>query len=314
MPRKNRRDDVPYRISNYLTDEELEWPFAKQLIQYFDYCKYERDFTEQTMTGKVSALNHFAKWSKLHQIEDLSNDIVREYTRWQSDDDLSAYTKNNRSKHISAMAAYFTNEVGISIPNFDPSKLHKQHENRADRKAYPRDVIYEVLKYADRREWLFIKICFDCGLRINELRNMRIKDIDGDKIKINGKGRKIRYAVVSDEVKVRLEDWIKREAITDYIWPSTHKSHAGKPMSVNTIRKYMQKAFRAAGVMHMKPHELRISYATDLVQVGAKVRDVQQGLGHSSIKTTEIYLRDLDDTALRRLYKLKYSAEAPELR
>lgn len=300
---------MPYRIENYIDD--LDRPIVKQLIQYYEHCELELNFTQQTMYGKTSALNHFLRFSGIKRLEDLDNEMVTGYIKSQTAAGLKPRTINNRLKHLLAMVRYYRDIEELEIPNFKDRKIKKQHEESPNKRAFPREVIYEALRYADREAWLVIKICFDCGLRIQELHDLRLEDINGHQVSVLGKGRKRRFVILSDEVVVRLQDWIKRENITDWLWPS-----AGRrvPKSCATMRRIIRAPFDAAGVIHLCPHELRHSYATDLKHLGAETRSIQYGLGHSSEKITEMYLHDLDSSALQELYHLKYSAPSPEIR
>lgn len=304
---------MPYRIENYIKD--LNKPICKQLIHYYDYCVFERNFTQQTMIGKTSSINHFVRFSNIDRLEEISNELVSEYIKTQTIQEIKPRTINNRVKHLLAMIRYYQDEEDMVFPLLQERKIHKQHEAPANKRAFSRETIYKALRYADREQWLMIKICFDCGLRISELRKMRLRDINGDSLLVHGKGRKDRPAILSEEVVIRLKDWIEREGIVDYVWPSKAKTHRGQPKSDATVRRMIRAPFTAAGVPQVCPHELRVSYATDLTFLGAETRSIQQGLGHASERTTEIYLKDtLTQKRLKPLYNLKYSASAPELR
>lgn len=301
---------MPYRLDRYNIDQHTV--AYQQIVEYYDYCVYERNFTDASMRGKISSINHFLAHTKISDVREITNEMMAAYIRTQTEQGLMPRTINNRTKHVKAMVNYFKDIKDYEFPNLKMRRIVKQHEEPADKRAFSRDIIYEVLRYADREAWLMIKICFDCGLRISELRKMRLKDINGNKLLIHGKGRKNRLAILSNEVQVRLEDWIKREGITNWVWPSLECP--GYPLADCTVRKMIKRPFAAAGIPDAKPHELRCSYATDLKKLGAATRYIQQGLGHTSEKITEIYLKDLDSSTLDELYRIKYSAAAPELR
>lgn len=300
---------MPYRIENY-TNPNRE--ICKQLVEYYEYCKFACNFTADTMRGKISSLNHFLRFCQIERIEEISNSMIYEWMSVQTAAGNGPRTVNNRLKHLRAWLNYCTDVCDMEIPNYSPKKIKKQPEEDPNRRAFSREIIYEALRYADRETWLMIKICFDCGLRINELRHIRLCDIQGDKLSVLGKGRKRRFAILSPEVVVRLDDWIKRSHITDYLWPS--KLYQDRPKADATIRMMMKAAFSAAGVYNFCPHELRHSYATDLKRLGASTRSIQHGLGHTNEKITEMYLHDLTADSLEELYTLKYSAAAPEMR
>ncbi len=300
---------MPYRIEKYIKNNDL--PICSQLIRYFDYCQFDCNFTKDTMRGKTLSINHFVKWSEIEDINNLTTRMVLDYITNQVKDGLMPRTINNRTKHLKAMVNYFRDYEDMDIPNFQERKIKRQHEETPYKRAFSREAVCKALHFADREPWLMIKLCFDCGLRIQELQKLRLRDIHGDKVSILGKGRKRRQINLSHEVIVRLNDFIKRENVTDYVWKSKTKPNV--PKTTETIRNMMRAPFQSAGVANFCPHELRYSFATDLKRLGASTRSIQQGLGHSSEKITEHYLKDLDDETLNELYKLKYSADEPEL-
>ncbi len=285
-------------------------PLYHQLTQYLDYCKYTRNFTKATMRGKISSLNHFAKYTGILDMNDLTNAIINQWMMDQNKAGLNARTVNNRRKHLIAMIKYLR-EYGVPVPNVHLPEVLKQKEITPKRNFYDRAIVYEALKHADREAWLMIKIAFDCGLRINELRHIQLSDINGNRLRVLGKGGKYRNAIMSDEVMERLRYYIEGNSITDYLWPSRTKSHT--PILTETIRRMMRKPFMQIGIKDFKPHDLRHSYATDLKKIGVPTRLIQMGLGHSSELTTERYLHDLDSSDLDELYFRKYTASSPKL-
>lgn len=304
---------MAYRLEKYL--DNTNKPICQQVVHYYDFCQYELNFTQETMNGKVNSINHFLRYSKVEEIHDITTEVVLEYIKYQTAQGLKPRTINNRTKHILAMMKFYINVEDYEFPNFKINKIKKQKEAPSDKRAFDRKTIVDVLAVADREAWLLIKIAFDCGLRISELRGMRLRDLNGNMLTVHGKGRKTRFVILSDEVVLRLQDWIKRKHVTDYFWESVSRAHKGQPKSSAAIRLAMRKPFTECGIHQMCPHELRHSYASDLLDLGASVRSIQQGLGHSSTKITEIYLHELEPgKATRELYELKYSSSLDALR
>lgn len=301
---------MPYKIENYT--DWLDRPICKQLENYYDYCKFTCNFTSETMRGKTGCLNQFLHFCKIERVEEVDNKLINSWIAYRTEVGCKARTVNNHLKHIKAWMTYCIDVCGLEIPGYCARKLKRQPEEDPQRRAFSRDTVYKALCCADREAWLMIKICFDCGLRIKELQNLRLVDIHGKYLSILGKGRKRRFAILSDEVALRLEDWIKARGITDHLWPS--RLNPKIPKTTGAIRRDMKKPFEAIGVHGFCPHELRHSYATDLKRLGAPTRSIQQGLGHSCERITEMYLHDLDASCLEELYHLKYSADQPDLR
>lgn len=297
-----------YKLEKVVSDISL--PIAKQLQEYYDYAQFTRNFSYDTMRNKVSSINHFVKWSKIENLSEITNDMINDWMKSQSINGCGPVTVNNRLKHLLVIIQYYK-DYGMSIPGFFRPQIQKQKEDDPCRRAFSRETIYRALQFADRETWLMIKLAFDCGLRMKELRNIRLKDINQREIRIYGKGGKQRFVIISSEVEIRLHNHILRNNIRDYLWASATKPNS--PKSAETIRRKMKAAFQAAGVYGFKPHELRHSYATDLKKLGASTRAIQYGLGHSTEQVTERYLHDLDSSDLQELYRIKYNAPSPEI-
>lgn len=303
---------MPYRLEKYGINPK--YPIYKQVVHYYDLCTYEWNFTKESMNNKINSLNHFLRWSQLRRLNKLSNELLEKYVAEQVEQGLKPRTINNRTKHVMALYNYYHDVEDMEFKNFKPKKFKKQIEGMTDKRAFTRDVVYEALKYADREAWLLIKIIFDCGLRISEVRGMRLTDLNGNRLTVHGKGRKIRFVLLSDDVLKRLKDWIKRRQVKDYIWESDYRGHRGQPKSTQSLRRIIRRPFDHCNVYKLCPHELRHSYASDLAELGARTRSIQHALGHSDERTTQIYLHELTPgKETKELYDLKYSAPSPEL-
>jgi len=298
---------MPYRLEKYT---RVEYPIYQQILNYYHYCDHRRNMTEATMEGKTTVINDFVKSSRLQDLCQIDNHIIDLWVDEMRARDNQPSTVNMRLKHLIAMLKWERDD-NVHMDNLSIARICLLKEAPARRQWFTAECIQEVLAYADRREWLIIKIAFDCGLRLNELRNLQLKDIEGDKIYYTGKGRKARDGVLSPEVMIRLDDWVKRNRITKYLWPS--RRSADKPICEVAFRNAIEKVFLRAGY-NMVPHDLRRSFAADFLKLGASEREIQHVMGHSSIKTTERYLARLDDSEERRLYAVKYSRSTEALR
>ena len=135
---------------------------------------------------------------------------------------------------------------------------------------------------------LIIKLLYGCGLRVNEIVNLKKEDINFEEnlIKINlGKGKKDRFVKLPSSVKEELGYYVKLNN-EDYLFPS----NKGGKLTKKTIAKIVQNAAKKAKIKkRVYPHLLRHSFATHLLEQGIDLRIIQKLLGHSSIKTTKIY-------------------------
>ena len=263
----------------------------KQIDEYLNYCENVRRMSEQTLHGKRWICREFLKTIKIDSLSELSNKHINEWIAEQTARGCSGRTINSRLVNLVAMLRYFQ-DMGISFPKLKLRLIVKCKEQPPRRGYYTREQIEQVLRYADHLEWLLIKLCFDCGLRISELRNLRLMNLNGRMVTFIGKGSKARESYMSKEAKNRLDDWIQRNRISDFIWVRTPGKN--EPMSVEDIRYLMRKPFYQAGFKNFYPHALRHSFATDIQKHGASLMETKEMLGHARIETTERYVHGLE--------------------
>lgn len=263
----------------------------KQIDEYLNYCENVRRMSEQTIHSKRWICREFLKTIKIDSLSELSNKHINEWIAEQTARGCSGRTINSRLVNLVAMLRYFQ-DMGISFPKLKLRLIIKCKEQPPRRVYYTREQIEQVLRYADHLEWLLIKLCFDCGLRISELRNLRLMNLNGRMVTFIGKGSKARESYMSEEARSRLDDWIQRNRISDFIWVRTPGKN--EPMSVEDIRYLMKKPFYQAGFKNFYPHALRHSFATDIQKHGASLMETKEMLGHARIETTERYVHGLE--------------------
>lgn len=263
----------------------------RQIDEYLNYCENVRRMSEQTLHGKRWICREFLKTIKIDSLSELSNKHINEWIAEQTARGCSGRTINSRLVNLVAMLRYFQ-DMGISFPKLKLRLIIKCKEQPPRRVYYTREQIEQVLRYADHLEWLLIKLCFDCGLRISELRNLRLMNLNGRMVTFIGKGSKARESYMSEEARSRLDDWIQRNRISDFIWVRTPGKN--EPMSVEDIRYLMRKPFYQAGFKNFYPHALRHSFATDIQKHGASLMETKEMLGHARIETTERYVHGLE--------------------
>ena len=263
----------------------------KQIDEYLNYCENVRRMSEQTLHSKRWICREFLKTIKIDSLSELSNKHINEWIAEQTARGCSGRTINSRLVNLIAMLRYFQ-DMGISFPKLKLRLIIKCKEQPPRRVYYTREQIEQVLRYADHLEWLLIKLCFDCGLRISELRNLRLMNLNGRMVTFIGKGSKARESYMSEEARSRLDDWIQRNRISDFIWVRTLGKN--EPMSIEDIRYLMKKPFYQAGFKNFYPHALRHSFATDIQKHGASLMETKEMLGHARIETTERYVHGLE--------------------
>jgi len=145
--------------------------------------------------------------------------------------------------------------------------------------------IEEVLEDAGLREKLLLVMLYGLGLRISELSGLKLEDIHQEWIEIRGKGNKVRQLPLLSTVRTLLTQFLDRYIPKHYLFEK-----GGANMNQAQLRYILTKLFKAKG-LKVTPHQLRHSFATHLLNNGARISDVSELLGHSSMATTQVYTK-----------------------
>jgi site-specific recombinase XerD len=156
-----------------------------------------------------------------------------------------------------------------------------------------RDEVVRFLKAVDdlKMRTLFTAI-YAAGLRVSEAVALTAKDIDSARMVIavrQGKGRKDRYVMLSEQLLVILRDYWKRDRPQLWLFPGVDPR---RPVTTRTVQRACRQAAHAAGLdKTVTVHTLRHSFATHLLEQGVDIRVIQDLLGHRHITSTTRYAR-----------------------
>jgi integrase/recombinase XerD len=183
-------------------------------------------------------------------------------------------------------------------------------------KAMPYESVLLLIEGTDvsdlpHRDRAMMELLYGTGMRISELTNLSIDDIDPDSgtVIVTGKGNKQRLIPVGTYAIEAIKKYVEGER-HDLVGkgPGSHKlflNRRGKSISRQSAWECVSQAAQRAGIPGVSPHSLRHSYATHLLERGADVRTVQELLGHASVTTTQVYTLVSVDT-LREIYAVSH--------
>jgi integrase/recombinase XerD len=151
--------------------------------------------------------------------------------------------------------------------------------------------VVNILKQTENiKHKAILMTIYSAGLRISEAINLKIKDIDSDRMQIRieqGKGRMDRYTILSEKAVMILRDYFKEYRPTIWLFEGITK---GEQYSTRSIQTVFHTAVKKAGITKdVSVHTLRHSFATHLLENGTDLRYIQNLLGHANSKTTEVY-------------------------
>ncbi len=275
--------------------------FLKNSVERFlNYKKKVKGFSDTTL--KTYRLNLLEAIEHLDVTKEREKIILQlmPYRLYISDRDKKTIAK--KISIIRSFVEFLKNDgTDIKLLNDESIKLPK---------TLPKPIefryIKEALKVADEEEELIILLLYGFGLRISELSNLKIEDIKNDWIRVKGKGDKTRNIPILPLVKDKIESYLKKNIKKVYLFEKN-----GKKLSENSLRYKVNKIFGKIGIK-VTPHQLRHSYASDLLNNGGRISDVSKLLGHSSMSTTEIYTK-LDSEYKLKNYKMAHPLSKKEM-
>ena len=276
----------------------------KYIEEYLSILKVERNLAYNSLDSyrrDLKKYRHFVKEIlNISSISDVSLGHIRSYIRHLNDNGLSA---NSVKRNISSIRTFhnFLSSEGYTKNN--PTLL--LHAPKSSQKLPNFLTVDEIDQILDsipkdsplyRRDVAIFELLYSCGLRVTELCEFKMKDIlwDSDLIKIQGKGKKIRYIPFGPIAKENLKNYIDDERrILIKKNPKSAEvflSRNGKKLTRMMVWVLLKKWTKNAQLEKIvSPHTLRHSFATHLLEGGADLRSVQEMLGHTDISTTQIY-------------------------
>ncbi|MBE0499437.1 MAG: tyrosine-type recombinase/integrase [Campylobacterales bacterium] len=188
------------------------------------------------------------------------------------------------SKKLSAIRSFvaFMQERGekITLKGDSPIKVAKTLP-----KPVSHEHIMEALDVADQQERLLVLMLYTLGLRISELSSLELKNIDKEWVRVLGKGNKERELPLLHSTYALIENYRRDFPSIKFLFEKN-----GAKLSENSLRYKLTSLFKKVS-LHVTPHMLRHSYATQLLNNSARIADVSELLGHSSMATTQIYTK-----------------------
>ena len=229
---------------------------------------------------------------------------IREWIIHRMDEDkISAASMNRELSSLRSLFRYLRRENRITqdifsrittlrtprkLPSFVPESRMEPLLDRLQACSTEGD-------FREQRNALIIALFYSCGIRLAELQGIRLGDFAADytSLHIRGKGDKHRLIPILPELASRVRAHIDRLREMGLATASDSPlivSTNGKPLSRSTIQRVVESELKGAQVQGKRsPHVLRHTFATHLLNKEADMRDIQELMGHSSLRTTQCY-------------------------
>jgi len=249
-------------------------------IDYYEICEQ-----------KLKYLNYSENTNRVYlfYISEFLDETSNIYPTKLSGEDFQNYLDNYNFSSISQQnqvinAIRFLYKYGLERTYEKVSFERPRGEKKLPRIIEKDFLIDKINKIENLKHKSIISIAYSTGLRVSEVLNLKISDIDSKRMVINivnGKGRKDRIVPLSKKVLELLRKYWLKFKPDAYLFNGQASLQYSKSSCNAIIRKYIGEEFHF--------HLLRHSCATTLLESGVDLRIIQKLLGHSSVKTTEIY-------------------------
>ena len=271
-----------------------------EIEEYIGFVTFERRLSKNTILSYKRDLDKyydFLNKKNIRKVENITTQDIEEYLKYL----------NNNKYSITSIARKLTTIKNFHKYLFQRNIIKKDISESIERpksiKTLPKIMtVEEVDKLLeiecktvfDYRNKAMLELLYATGLRISELLNLKIGDIDLENcvVRCVGKGSKERIVPIGEYVLfyinkyLQYRDGLLKNKKSDYLF----LNRSGTPLSRFSFFKILKKLLREKNIKKdISPHTLRHSFATHMLEYGADLRTIQELLGHSDIATTKIY-------------------------
>ena len=268
----------------------------KYLKEYLDYLEVEKNRSRKTRENYERYLKLFVKISGVKSPFDINDDVVRDF---RLDLNRRGIKKITQGYYVIALRNFLKYLIKRKLKVLAPDTIELPKVTRADIEVLSYEELERLLSTPKGsglrvlRDKAVLETLFSTGLRLSELCNLtRFIDLKRGEISIRGKGDKIRVVFLSKRAIAAIEDYLKarQDALEPLFVSLNKKGRVIDKITPRSVERLVSFYARKAGIpKKVHPHELRHSFATDLLINGADLRSVQALLGHANISTTQIY-------------------------
>ncbi len=270
---------------------------VNEIDLFCNYLLIDKKYSKNTIESYRSDLDKLDKFIN-KKVALITEDDIKKYLKYLHDNNES---KRTIARNISALRTYYKflmieKKVNRNpLENIEMPKLDRKLPNTLDETDIDKLLDIKLVDQFSYRNKAMLELMYATGLRVSELINLKIHDVDIDMalVRTMGKGSKERIIPIGDyalyflkEYLIKYRSGMLKKEYNDYLFLNNH----GKQMTRQGFFKILKKIATENKInKDFSPHTIRHSFATHLLNNGADLRSIQELLGHSDITTTQIY-------------------------
>ncbi len=240
-----------------------------------------RNYSPKTIKAYIHGLKEYLSFKK-QNLDNFNENTIKEFILIYRE----KISPQSQSVYIGAIKFYYYNIVKVN-KKIDIKSPKKRKNLPAVLSRQEIETIINSIQ--NEKHKLLLSLSYGAGLRVSEVINLKVKDINLEELTIhikNSKGQKDRISILPEKLTKDLQKIIAKKTNNDFLF----ESERGGKLSTRTAQKIFENAFKKSNIKKDASfHSLRHSFATHLLENGVDVRYVQELLGHQNIRTTQIY-------------------------
>ena len=284
---------------------------SKCIDEFLKYLLIDKGYSNNTISSYKIDLNKFKDFNNDCLINNINIDNIKKYIKNLNNENLN---EKSISRNISSLKSFFKFLIiNKYISNNPTDGVYMPKVKKGLPKILTEDEVTKLLDIAladnySYRNKAMLELMYSSGLRVSELINLKLENIDiqNELIRTMGKGSKERILPIGEYASKYLNMYISnyrqkllKRSDNGYLFLNNH----GNNMTRQAFFKIIKKIAKEKGInKNISPHTLRHSFASHMLKYGADLRTIQELLGHSDISTTQIYTH-VTNEELRNSYK-----------
>lgn len=297
-------------------NKSKDYIYYQQIKKFVNYLKVEKNYSANTIIAyekDISQLGDFITNKNINSWQEVDKQMLELFILNLRKSNIA---KRSIRRYLSSIRTFFNfleeNEIIAS------NNIAKKISSPKFKQELPKTITFEQISkmleknnnsLQELRDVNIIEVLYCCALRVSELINLNISDIDfnNEFIKVIGKGSKTRFTPIGKNSITNIKKYLQKRPNCDNnaLFLNLKQNRISARSVQNIIKK---RAINAGIKFNVYPHMLRHSAATHFLQSSSDLRSVQEFLGHKSIKSTQVYTH-LDFLELAKTYD-KYHPRA----
>jgi integrase/recombinase XerD len=298
--------------------------FFRHIDSFVDYRLTVYEASEQTTKSNITDLMLFKRFVEAGKHDRITGPVIMDFQRYLKEERTNCGSSINRK--IFSLKSYGKHLALLEVADWPDLPFHNVLKVRQGYRCEPGALTVEQVKILfDRiggstclgiRDYAVFALMYNLGLRVGEVYNLSTGDIDFEKnsLTVTGKGRKRRSLPLSNEMKGIMRDWlsVRNRFLNHEKLSALFISKKGNRLAIRTMEDNFKKLIKEAGLsvwFNITCHTLRHSFASHLNDKDTDILVLQSLLGHSTPRSTEIYIHpsiEKQREAIERLPVVKY--------